>query len=123
MTETGKAQCQDLQNKFPFHQEVELIIASPLRRTVQTAAYTFAPELEKRQIPIVLVPNAQEISSLSCDIGHDAATVKAEAPKLIADAAPAWNAANLDTLLVEESWNSKVMITFFSFLVQLLTHF
>jgi broad specificity phosphatase PhoE len=108
LTDLGKVQCKELQQKFPFLQDVEVILASPLRRTIQTAAYTFAPELEKRQIPMVLVPKAQEISSLACDIGHDAEVTISEAPKLIADAAPLWDASNLDTTLVDESWNSKV---------------
>ncbi|KAJ5710432.1 phosphoglycerate mutase family protein-like protein [Penicillium malachiteum] len=107
LTNTGKAQCEELQQKFPFLTEVELIIASPLRRTVQTAAYIFASELEKRQIPVVLVPKAQDISSLACDIGHDAEVVKSEAPNLIMGVVPSWNPVNLDTSLVDESWNSK----------------
>jgi broad specificity phosphatase PhoE len=108
LTETGKSQCKELREKFPFHGDVELILASPLRRTIQTAAYVFAPELEKRQIPIILVPNAQEISPFACDLGSDAGVVKSEAPTLIADASPSWDAVNLDTTLVNESWNSKV---------------
>ncbi|KAJ5443912.1 phosphoglycerate mutase family protein-like protein [Penicillium daleae] len=99
LTEIGKAQCRELQEKFSFLQDIEVILSSPLRRTIQTAAYTFAPELEKRQIPIVLVPKAQEISSLACDIGHDAEVTISEAPKLIANAAPLWDASNLDTTL------------------------
>lgn len=110
LTNLGRAQCKVLQEKFPFLQDVEVILASPLRRTIQTAAYTFAPELEKRQIPLVLVPKAQEISSLACDIGYDAEVTISEAPKLIADAAPSWDASNLDTTLVDESWNSKVSL-------------
>lgn len=108
LTEIGKAQCRELQEKFPFLQDIEIILSSPLRRTIQSAAYTFAPELEKRQIPIVLVPKAQEISSLACDIGHDAEVTISEASKLIANAAPLWDASKLDTTLVDESWNSKV---------------
>lgn len=110
LTDLGKVQCKELQQKFPFLQDVEVILASPLRRTIQTAAYIFAPELEKRQIPIVLVPKAQEISSLACDIGHDAEVTISDAPKLIADAAPLWDASNVDTTLVDESWNSKVSL-------------
>lgn len=108
MTETGKAQCKELQEEFPFLQDVEVILASPLRRTIQTAAYVFAPELEARQLPIVLVPNAQEISHLTCDLGYEATITKREAPKLIAEAAPSYDSANLDMTLVDESWNSKV---------------
>lgn len=108
MTETGKVQCKQLQEKFPYLQDIEVILASPLRRAIQTAAYTFAPELEKRQVPVVLVPNAQEISSLPCDIGHDADVTISEAPRLIATAAPLWDVSNLNTTLVDELWNSKV---------------
>lgn len=112
LTDTGKTQCQQLQNNLPSLRDIDLILASPLRRTVQTAAYVFAPELERRQLPIILVPNAQEISPLTCDIGYDAKVTKSEAPNLIADAAPLWKPENLDTTLVDESWNSKVNITF-----------
>lgn len=108
LTGTGKAQCKELQKEFPFLRNVEVVLASPLRRTIQTAAYVFAPELEARQLPIVLVPNAQEISHLTCDLGYEAAITKGEAPKLIADVAPSYDAANLDMALVDESWNSKV---------------
>ncbi|KAL2822255.1 histidine phosphatase superfamily [Aspergillus cavernicola] len=101
LTETGKAQCQELQEKFPFLRDVEVILASPLRRTIQTAAFVFAPELKERQIPVVLVPNAQEISRLTCDLGYDADVTKAEAPSLIGDAAPSWNSTNLDMTLVD----------------------
>ena len=59
-------------------------------------------------MPVVLVPNAQEISSLACDVGTDAEVTIAEAPKLISETAPAWDSANLSTELVDGSWNSKV---------------
>ncbi|KAF9893501.1 hypothetical protein FE257_010813 [Aspergillus nanangensis] len=108
LTETGKSQCQALQEKSSFLQDVKVILASPLRRTIQTAAYVFAPELEKRQIPFILVPNAQEISGLTCDIGHDVEVTKSEARRLIVAATgPSWDPANLDTTLIDESWNSK----------------
>lgn len=89
-------------------QDVQALIASPLRRAIQTAAFTFAPELEKRQLPIILAPDAQEISFLPCDLGHDADVIKMQAPDLIAKAVPSYNVLNLDTTLVDESWNSKV---------------
>ncbi|KAJ5398024.1 phosphoglycerate mutase family protein-like protein [Penicillium cosmopolitanum] len=107
LTEAGKAQCKDLQEHFLFMQDVQALIASPLRRAIQTAAFTFAPELEKRQLPIILAPDAQEISFLPCDLGHDADVIKMQAPDLIAKAVPSYNVLNLDTTLVDESWNSK----------------
>lgn len=89
---------------------MEVILASPLRRTIQTAAYVFAPELEERQLPVVLVPNAQEISHLTCDLGYEATITKSEAPNLIAQAAPSYDSKNLDMTLVDETWNSKVSL-------------
>ena len=56
----------------------------------------------------MLVPKAQEISHLTCDLGHDQDVVKAEAPKLVAQGAPAYDQVNLDMSLVGEDWNSKV---------------
>ena len=79
-----------------------------MKRTIQTATYVFAPTLEERQLPFVLVPKAQEISHLTCDLGHDQDVVKAEAPKLVSQGAPAYDQANLDMSLVGEDWNSKV---------------
>lgn len=59
-------------------------------------------------MPVILVPNAQEISSLACDVGTDAEVTIAEAPNLISKAAPEWDSASLSTELVDGSWNSKV---------------
>lgn len=108
MTEHGKEQCQNLRDTFPFHRGVSIVLASPLKRTIQTATYVFAPTLEERQLPFVLVPKAQEISHLTCDLGHDHDVVRTEAPKLVAQGAPSYDQANLDMSLVGEDWNSKV---------------
>ncbi|KAJ5760397.1 hypothetical protein N7520_007553 [Penicillium odoratum] len=107
LTETGKTQCRDLRDNFPYHDEVSLILASPLRRTIQTAAHSFQPVLEKRQVPFVLVPKAQEISKQPCDIGQDSDVLKAEIPGLITPGAACFDQANLDTSLLEDGWNSK----------------
>ncbi|KAJ5643480.1 uncharacterized protein N7484_005987 [Penicillium longicatenatum] len=69
LTDTGKNQCRDLRDSFLYHDDLSLILASPLRRTIQTAAHAFHPALEKRQIPFVLAPKAQEISKRPCDVG------------------------------------------------------
>lgn len=111
LTDTGKDQCRDLRDTFPYHDDVSLILASPLRRTIQTAAHAFHPGLEKRQIPFILVSKAQEISKQACDIGQDCDILKAEIPQLIASGAPAFDQVNLDTSLLEDGWNSKVGYT------------
>jgi hypothetical protein len=97
-----------LSDSFPYHDDLSLILASPLRRTIQTAAHAFHSALEKRQIPFVLVPKAQEISKRPCDVGLDCDVIKAEVPHLIASGAAAFDQAKLDTSLLEDGWNSKI---------------
>lgn len=65
--------------------------------------------LEARQIPLILVPKAQEISRFNCEIGHNAEPNTEEAPALIAAAAPSYNIRNLDTHLPHGQGNSKVV--------------
>ncbi|PYH88711.1 phosphoglycerate mutase-like protein [Aspergillus ellipticus CBS 707.79] len=107
LTDLGKEQCRNLRDTFPYHADVSLILASPLKRATQTAAYVFAPTLEQRQLPFLLVPLTQEISGLQCDFGHDEEVIKAEAPTLIAAAAPGYDTAQVDMDLVTGDWNSK----------------
>lgn len=84
------------------------MLASPLKRAIQTAAHAFSPALEKHQTPFLLVPFAQEISHLTCDLGADREIVVKEAPRLIAGGAPTFDVDHLDMSLVDEDWNSKV---------------
>lgn len=108
LTAMGKEQCLQLRKEFPFAKDISAVLASPLQRTIQTAAWTFGPELERRQLPFILVPNAQEISGFQCDYGWDEIFVKSSAPELIREAAPGFDEANIDTTLVSGEWNSKV---------------
>ncbi|CAI7634610.1 unnamed protein product [Penicillium bialowiezense] len=107
LTALGKEQCLQLRQEFPFAKDISAVLASPLQRTIQTAAWTFGPELQRRQLPFVLVPNAQEISGFQCDFGWDEDYVKSSAPELITEAAPGFEEARIDTTLVDGSWNSK----------------
>ncbi|PYI00268.1 phosphoglycerate mutase family protein-like protein, partial [Aspergillus sclerotiicarbonarius CBS 121057] len=107
LTTHGKEQCHALREALPFHASVSLIMASPLKRAIQTAATVFAPTLASRQLPFMLIPLAQEVSQLQCYLGDDVATTKAGAPDLITDAAEGYDPVNLDVSLVQEDWNSK----------------
>ncbi|KAI9933786.1 hypothetical protein ASPWEDRAFT_168061 [Aspergillus wentii DTO 134E9] len=107
LTAIGKHQCQDLAETFPFHNDISIILASPLKRTIQTAAYVFSSTLEKRQIPLLLAPMAQEISHLPCDLGYEREIVLEEGPKLVTQAAPGYDVAKLDMSLVGDDWNAK----------------
>lgn len=108
LTEHGRKQCQDLRDAFQHHDDISLVLASPLKRAIQTASHSFSPVLEKNQTQFLLVPMAQEISHLTCDLGVDRENVLNDAPGLAVEGAPAFNVDNLDLGLVGEDWNSKV---------------
>ena len=93
------------------------MLASPLKRAIQTAAHSFSPALEKHQTPFFLVPYAQEISHLTCDLGADREVVLKEAPRLIAGGAPAFDVDHLDMSLVGDDWNSKVCACSMSYIL------
>jgi broad specificity phosphatase PhoE len=121
LTQEGKDQCTIL-NKLsePFHQEIDLIIASPLRRTIQTAIYSFGPVLARTEL--ILLPDAQEVSGMPCNVGLDRKELEIEVVKMFEgdDDIPIEDIKiNYDGLI--EGWNSKVLLFFwfYTFLSQL----
>ncbi|KAK9259525.1 histidine phosphatase superfamily, partial [Lipomyces tetrasporus] len=80
LTDKGKEQCFQLRDRFPYHDDISLVLASPLRRTIQTASYAFASVLKKSNVAFVLVPQAQEISALACDVGQERSVLEEELP-------------------------------------------
>ncbi|CZT14184.1 uncharacterized protein RCC_00158 [Ramularia collo-cygni] len=50
------------------HVKVELLLASPLRRALQTCQLSFAPGIE-RGLVVVAVPHAEEVSTTPSDTG------------------------------------------------------
>ena len=95
LTQVGEEQCRQLAANFPHHDTVELLVASPLRRTIYTALYTFDQEV-KRGMKVIALPEAQETSDLPSDTGSDLDVLKEE----MAD-------KPVDLSLVHEGWNSK----------------
>ncbi|KAK9241758.1 histidine phosphatase superfamily [Lipomyces tetrasporus] len=83
LTDKGKEQCFQLRDRFPYHDDISLVLASPLRRTIQTAPYAFASVLKNSNVAFVLVPQAQEISALACDVGQERSVLEEELPNLI----------------------------------------
>lgn len=94
LTEEGIAKCKYFAKHFPESARLDLICASPLQRTIQTARYSFAERLEKIA-PIVLLPYAQEVADLPSDTGSDRAVIEERFGGLV------------DASLVEEGWNSN----------------
>jgi broad specificity phosphatase PhoE len=62
--------------------QVELLLASPLRRALQTCELSFAPVV-KRGLKIVALPIAEEASDAPCDTGSEVDVLKAEFPDIV----------------------------------------
>lgn len=68
LTEKGKQQCIDRCKDFDRHDKIELLLASPLRRAIQTCQLAFAPCVE-RGLVIIALPTAEEVSDAPSDTG------------------------------------------------------
>ncbi|KZF21160.1 putative phosphoglycerate mutase [Xylona heveae TC161] len=95
LTELGQQQCLDLRKKFPYHKNVDLLVASPIRRTMYTCLIGFQPETE-RGLTVIALPEIQETSDNKCDTGSDLPKLKEE-----------FKDQPVDLSRVGEDWNSK----------------
>lgn len=77
LTSHGEQQCRARRKAFQRHDQVELLLASPLRRALQTCAITFLPSLD-RGMKIIALPMAEECSDAPSDTGSDPASLRAE---------------------------------------------
>lgn len=94
LTDKGIERCKTFAKDFPKSIQLDLICASPLRRTIQTAKYSF-PDYLERLSPIILLPYAQEATDLPSDTGSDRDVIEKEFGDLV------------DATLVEDGWNSN----------------
>lgn len=110
MTAKGKEQCATLRSAFGHHDEIDVVFASPLRRTIQTAALSFGPVLSRQEVPFVLLPGLQEVSNIACDVGvaDTGADVHEFLPGLFAHGELDFDVGKVDASAVTEGWNSKV---------------
>ncbi|KAF4435881.1 hypothetical protein F53441_13389 [Fusarium austroafricanum] len=76
LTVLGEEQARTLIARFPDLANVQLIVASPLRRTIQTALLAFPSQIEGGQ-QVLAWPEIQEASDLICDTGSDLPIIKA----------------------------------------------
>ena len=84
-------------------------MASGLRRTIQTAATAFAPTLARPEVPLLLVPMAQEISAKPCDTGTDVKELEAGMDAVLADVDVKFeHVGRIDYSMLDEEWNGKV---------------
>jgi len=85
-----------LQEVFPYTSEVDLIVASPLKRTIYTALYSLDKLITTKKMTVIALPEIQETSDLPCDTGSDVAELHHE-----------FEGRNIDYKLVQDGWNSK----------------
>ncbi|KAL8951335.1 MAG: hypothetical protein Q9222_002700 [Ikaeria aurantiellina] len=95
LTTLGEQQCQNLAARFPYHSSLGLIVASPLRRTLQTALLAFKNP-SSNNIPFIALPEIQETSDLPCDTGSNIFILKEE-----------FKNKPVDLSLLPEDWDSK----------------
>ncbi len=69
-----------LQNEEPLARQIELIVVSPMRRTMQTAQQGLG-WLMKKGVPVILRAEFQENSSKPCDTGTAISVMEKEWPQ------------------------------------------
>ncbi|KAF2274086.1 phosphoglycerate mutase family protein-like protein [Westerdykella ornata] len=106
LTPEGKDQCRALCESFQDHDKIDLVVTSPLRRTIQTASLSFGPVLA-RSVPFVAVPEAQEVGSHNSDKGLPPAQLKEELKTLFEGDDLGFDINKLDLSNVKDGWNSK----------------
>ncbi|RBR21966.1 uncharacterized protein FIESC28_04679 [Fusarium coffeatum] len=95
LTPLGEEQARALTTRFPDLANVELIVSSPLRRTIQTALLAFPSKLEDG-MQVLALPEVQEASELICDTGSPLPDIKAN-----------FDGLPVDFSLVEPDWCIK----------------
>lgn len=110
LTPHGKAQCATLSATFPYHDSIDIVMASPLRRTIQTAIESFAPALLRPGVKFFLVPQAQEISAKPCDTGFEREELEVEVGEILGQEAKqgGFDVGRIDWSVLEEGWSKKV---------------
>lgn len=98
LTPYGEEQCRDLARLFPYHDKIDAVVASPIRRTVYTALLGFGSDLDRKSLNVIAMPELQETSDLPCDTGSS--------PE---DLAKEFDGKLVDLGLVQPGWNSKKM--------------
>ena len=78
LTPHGDQQCTHLKRTFPYTSQVDLVVASPLKRTIYTALRSFPDVIEKRKLHVISIPELQETSDLPCDTGSPVEELKRE---------------------------------------------
>lgn len=96
LTPYGEEQCRTLRKDFLYMQSIDLVVASPMKRTIYTALIAMEPVLEEKNLKVIAMPELQETSDLPCDTGS-----KPEELTKLFEGKP------VDLELVRPGWDSK----------------
>ncbi|KAL4922319.1 histidine phosphatase superfamily [Aspergillus aurantiobrunneus] len=99
LTDLGNEQCAKLRHSFPRHDQIDLVVASPLRRTIYTALQSFEPVFKANpNLKLILLPDIQETSDVPCDTGSDPEVLRQEIEE---------KRLPVDASFVVDGWNVK----------------
>lgn len=96
LTPVGEEQCRILSETFPDMKNVDLVVASPIKRTIYTALMTFEEVLRTKNLKVICLPELQETSDLPCDTGSSPEELAKE-----------FEGMPVDLELVKPGWNVK----------------
>ncbi|EFX01479.1 phosphoglycerate mutase family protein [Grosmannia clavigera kw1407] len=94
LTDRGEKQCDNLRATYPHGKKLNMLVASPMQRTLQTCILSFG-ELAPSGTIVVAIPELQELSTLPSDVGSDPSVLH----KLFGD--------QVDFSRVKPGWNNK----------------
>jgi hypothetical protein len=86
------------------------VFASPLRRTIQTAALSLGPALSRPDVPFILLPALQEVGDIGSDTGiaDTAEDLERLLPDLFLEDELDFDLGKIDASAVHRGWNAKV---------------
>ncbi|KAI8629914.1 histidine phosphatase superfamily [Xylariaceae sp. FL1651] len=90
----GLTQCSKLASEFPYMNQVQVLLASPMQRTIQTALIGFEPIVQKTRV--ALVPGLQEFGTSQNDTGSSRDALETK-----------WGTGTLIYDLLEPNWTDK----------------
>jgi broad specificity phosphatase PhoE len=108
LTQLSKQQSRDLCASFDKHDTISLVLSSPLTRAIQTTVLAFGPMFARPDVEYMVIPNAQEVSAKTCDVGFPRAELKERIERLFHGEDVETSLAKINYDAVEAEWNSKV---------------
>lgn len=78
LTSHGRRQARALGQQFPARESVDLVVCSPMKRSIQTALFAFGDHLRAHKLELITLPELQELSAKPCDTGSSLAELLTE---------------------------------------------